>query len=165
MNTYKIIMFFIILTIFKGESHNNDTNTNIPNKNNEKSPSKCAKEQIEVSIQETETKCKEFVKNEIQRRLDDPTLIEEDVKCLTKCVVSYQVGIVSLSKAVTEVSAGLFPQAIGDVTAFTVSVAPCMACCVKLASNDPVLIDFQRWALKNALEANQKLESCIIINP
>lgn len=145
-----IITFFLILTIFTGEAKKR------------KDPNNCAQEAIMASLQNIEAKCREFVIDEIEKHLQDPSITGKQLVCLTQCLASYQTAIGFLAKAVIDVSSAQYVDAIKDITNFVMAIAPCIKCCADFIVKDPELENFQKWANSNVEALQKQLNACQI---
>lgn len=78
----------------------------------------CDKEYISVHLNETTTRTKDFLKNSILKRLQDPKTLKTDKPCLMRFFQAYHAAIASIEKATQDVSKNHFSDSVVDVVAY-----------------------------------------------
>lgn len=111
-----ILAIFILATIISAEGGGATGGTGSPPAAS--SSPKCAKEYISVHLNETATRTKEFVKNNILKRLHDPKTLKTDRPCLMRFFQAYHAAIASIEKASQDFSKNEFSDSVVDVVAY-----------------------------------------------
>ncbi|KAI5666744.1 hypothetical protein M9H77_16597 [Catharanthus roseus] len=150
-----IIFLFFLLTTLTGT-----TSQEQPAKTAPPATGKCPAEYINYHIIGLSEKTKDFVKEDILKRINDKNIKGADRECLNKIFNSYQAALGSVERAINDFAVKRYPEASQGVTSYMQTVEGSLKCSPGTSSISPDYTEMERWAQFTAQDLIEKIKGC-----